>query len=70
MERLTTTHELVEAARPYLELQSDLLNTIARGIDQLLKDTDLDLVGVNGLVRMAAYHAQLQEIRWEMIQRN
>jgi hypothetical protein len=64
------TQELVETARPYLELQDDLLNSIAKGIRKLLKETDVESTGISGLIRMAAYQAQLHDIELEMAQRN
>jgi hypothetical protein len=64
------TQEVVDSARPYLELQSDLLNSIAKGIRKLLRETDIESTGLSGLVRMAAYQAQLHDIELEMAQRN
>lgn len=67
---IINTQELVDTARPYLELQSDILNSIGKGIRKLLRETDVESTGLSGLIRMAAYQAQLIDIEREMAQRN
>jgi hypothetical protein len=69
MEKLST-QELVENARPYLELQSDLLNNIATGMRKLIADADVTAADMSDLIRIATYRAQIIDIERELIQRN
>jgi hypothetical protein len=69
MEKLST-QELVENARPYLELQSDLLNNIATGMRKLIADADVAAADMSDLIRIATYKAQIIDIERELIQRN
>ena len=69
MEKLTT-QELVENARPYLELQSDLLNNIAMGMRKLIAESDVTAADMSDLIRIATYKAQIIDIERELILRN
>lgn len=70
MKLQTQTSELVMSTRPYVDLESSLLNTIRRSLQGLTREK---MVGINPITEeiiRSAWKAEILAIGNELIQRN
>jgi hypothetical protein len=65
-----TSQEIIDTARPYLEIETSMLLSIRNGIKRLIKEAEESDAGFSALVRIAAYSGQMQDIDRELAFRN
>jgi hypothetical protein len=64
------SQEVLLRERPYMDIESSLLNNIKFGLIGLIGDIKIESRGLSGEIQIIAYHEEIKAIDWELIQRN
>ena len=70
MKLQTQTSELVLSTRPYVDLESSLLNTICQSLHGLIREKMVGLDPITEEIIRSAWKAEILAIGHELIQRN
>jgi hypothetical protein len=63
-------YEFVDSVRPYMDIETKLLNQIRVGMFKLIKEAEASDEGFSALIRITKYQGQIMAIDHEIAMRN